>query len=60
MGQAQFHNSCSELQNGSLVEPAALGAGAILVVAVAVEAILVAGVAAKVAVAVVEAVVGQA
>ena len=61
MGQAQFHNSYSELQNESLVEPAALGAVAILVVvAVAVEAILVAGVAAKVVVAVVEAVVGQA
>ena len=60
MGQAQFHNSCSELQSGSLVEPAVPGAGAILVVAVAVGAILVAGVAAKVVVAAVEAVVGQA
>ncbi len=60
MGQDQFHSSCSALQNESLVEPAALGAGASLVVAVAVEAILVAVVAAKVAVAAVEAVVGQA
>ena len=60
MGQARYRSSCSALPNESLVEPAALGAGAILVVAVAVEAILVAGVAAKVAVAVVEAVVGQA
>ena len=60
MGQAQFHSSCSALQNESLVEPAVLGAEATLAVAVAVEAILVGVVAAKVAVAAVEVVVGQA
>ena len=39
MGQDQFHSSCSALQNESLVEPAALGAGASLVVAESLEAI---------------------
>ena len=60
MGQAQYRSSCSALPNESLVEPAALEAGATLVVEVAVEAILVEGVAAKVAVAVLEEVVEEA
>lgn len=60
MGQARYRSSCSALPNESLVEPAALEAGATLVVEVAVEAILVEGVAAKVAVAVLEEVVEEA
>ena len=60
MGQDQFHSSCSALQNESLVEPAALEAGATLVVEVAVEATLVGAVAAKVAVGVLGGVVEEA
>ena len=54
MGQGRSHSFCSALPSEWLVEPVALEAGAILVVAVAVEAILVAAVAAKVVVAVLE------
>lgn len=56
MGQGRSHSFCSALPSEWLVEPVALEAGAILVVAVAVEAILVAAVVAKVVVAALEAV----
>ena len=60
MGQARYHSSCSALPNESLVEPAALEAGATLVVEGAVEAILVGEVAANVAAAVLGGVVEEA
>ena len=60
MGQARYRSSCSALPNESLVEPAALEAGATLVVEVAVEATLVGAVAAKVAVGVLGGVVVEA